>query len=106
MQTTHRRHSLTSSDMSVWATPLLASCLLLAARPLWASAGLGPSDIQLQQAESLRFLETHRPQRDANLNELFLQRNVDLALAARAASPWARQVPWELFLNSVLPYVR
>jgi hypothetical protein len=106
MEAPRRRTSLVSLDMSVWATPLVASCLLLTARPLWASGGSGPSDIQLQQAESIRFLETHRPQRDANLNEAFLQRNVDMALAARVASPWAQQVPWELFLNYVLPYVR
>jgi len=33
-----------------------------------------------------------------------LSANTDLALAARAAQPWARQVPWPLFLHHVLPY--
>jgi hypothetical protein len=49
----------------------------------------------------------HMPPRDldeAELTAAFLLAQTRLALEARAASPWARRVPWELFLNDVLPY--
>jgi len=36
----------------------------------------------------------------------YLQENVQLALAARSLSPWAAEVPWDVFLNYVLPYAR
>ena len=41
---------------------------------------------------------------EAELTAAFLLAQTRLALEARAASPWARRVPWELFLNDVLPY--
>ena len=34
----------------------------------------------------------------------FVLSNVQLALQARRATPWAQAVPWEIFLNDVLPY--
>ena len=40
------------------------------------------------------------------LATVFLNRNTELALHARRASPWAAEVPWELFLEYVLPYAR
>lgn len=46
------------------------------------------------------------PPSDATLPEDYLQENVDLALAARAVSKWAQDVPWPVFLNYVLPYAR
>ena len=33
-----------------------------------------------------------------------LQKNVDLALLAYFAHAWSREVPWEVFLNEVLPH--
>jgi hypothetical protein len=47
------------------------------------------------------------PQRDLDEAELtagFLLAQTRLALEARAATKWAQDVPWELFLNDVLPY--
>jgi hypothetical protein len=45
------------------------------------------------------------PRRDrGKLAEQQLRVHVRLALAARAASPWAAAVPVELWLDNVLPY--
>lgn len=49
----------------------------------------------------------HMPQRDLDEAELtagFLLAQTRLALQARAATRWAQDVPWERFLNDVLPY--
>lgn len=71
-----------------------------------ATSNPEPKDIGQARLEGLAFLTSYRPQRDANLSLLFLQRNVDLALEARLATTWAKTVPWHLFLNDVLPYAR
>lgn len=55
----------------------------------------------------MAFLIQHMPQRDLDEAELtagFLLAQTRLALEARAATKWAQDVPWELFLNDVLPY--
>lgn len=60
-----------------------------------------------EEAAAVAFLIQHMPPRDldeAELTAAFLLAQTRLALEARAASPWARRVPWELFLNDVLPY--
>jgi hypothetical protein len=33
-----------------------------------------------------------------------LQKNVELALLAYFAHTWSREVPWDVFLNDVLPH--
>lgn len=88
-----------------WVRLLSVSCLFLVASTA-PSSSLEPLDIQEARKQSISFLDMHRPSRDANLSQVFLQRNVDLALEARAAEPWAKEVPWDLFLNDVLPYAR
>ena len=50
------------------------------------------------------FLAAHRPAQDAGLDAEFLLRNLRLALEAREAFPWCRDLPEERFLNDVLPY--
>ena len=57
-------------------------------------------------AEALAFLKEHLPaqDRDTGITDAYLKRNVDLALEARNATDFASAVPWELFLNDVLPY--
>jgi hypothetical protein len=88
-----------------WVRLLSVSCLFLVARRA-AAFGTEPKSIEEARIQSLLFLQMHRPQKDANLSQTFLQRNVDAALEARAAKPWAKQVPWDLFINDVLPYAR
>jgi hypothetical protein len=52
-----------------------------------------------------RFLVDHMPAGDRDaLGAGFLTENLDLALKARDAFAWAKQVPDEIFLNDVLPY--
>jgi hypothetical protein len=52
-----------------------------------------------------RFLVKHMPVQDREqLSVAFLMENLDLAFQARAAFPWAMEVPEEIFFNDVLPY--
>ncbi len=61
------------------------------------------SKISRAQKPSLEFLVEHMPEQDLrSLSAEFLLENVQLAHAAREASPW--QISDELFLNYVLPY--
>ena len=58
-----------------------------------------------EAAEALAFLQQHQPASDtASLNEDVLSTGVWLALEARNATAWGRAVPWDIFLNDVLPY--
>jgi hypothetical protein len=51
------------------------------------------------------FLLRHLPAQDRQtLRPEFLLENIQLALQARHAQPWATTVPWAIFLNDVLPY--
>uniref|UniRef100_A0A7S3QL17 Transglutaminase-like domain-containing protein n=1 Tax=Dunaliella tertiolecta TaxID=3047 RepID=A0A7S3QL17_DUNTE len=53
----------------------------------------------------MEFLLHNMPESDRKtINSKFLSINVDLALKARQANSWAADVPWEIFLNYVLPY--
>ena len=55
--------------------------------------------------ECLQFLLDFMPESDkAIVSEEQLATDVRLALRARNRFPWARDVPWEVFLNEVLPY--
>lgn len=55
--------------------------------------------------KAARFLVEHMPESDkAKLSAGFLIENLDLALKARAAFPWAKEVPEGIFFNDVLPY--
>ena len=58
-----------------------------------------------EASEALAFLQQHQPASDAaSLNEDVLSVGVWHALEARNATAWARAVPWDIFLNDVLPY--
>eukprot|EP01043_Picozoa_sp_COSAG02_P053339 COSAG02_NODE_5873_length_3972_cov_20.899045_2_plen_123_part_00 len=51
-------------------------------------------------AECLAFLRDHMPDSDKsspNITDSFLSQNVDLALQARAATPWGKSVPKAIF---------
>lgn len=74
------------------------------------AAATGPNDRSSRQNDkqvklSLEFLQRHMPGRDEGIvsNQLLLE-HVHLALKARQANQWASDVPWDLFLNDVLPY--
>lgn len=57
------------------------------------------------EREALAFLLVNMPERDlTSLSAEFLDRNVHLAMEARNRCDWTRAVPWEIFLNDVLPY--
>lgn len=58
-----------------------------------------------QEQQCLEFLQQHMPARDRDVvSEQFLQEHVQLALMARQSNSWAEDVPWDVFLNNVLPY--
>ncbi len=55
--------------------------------------------------ESSAFLVTNMPERDLiSLSAFFLQNEISLAHAALESSPWANQIPKDIFLNNILPY--
>lgn len=57
------------------------------------------------EREALAFLIAHMPVRDLqSLSKDFLLSNVSLAYRARSATPWAENIPKELFYEYVLPY--
>jgi hypothetical protein len=64
-----------------------------------------PQQQQQQLEEAIAYLHAYMPARDAGvLSDAFVNATARLALEARAASPWAAAVPWQLFLDYVLPY--
>ena len=66
----------------------------------WAAATDDP-----EQLAAAKFTVAHMPPRDLTaLDAAFLQTNHQLAFQARAAFPWAKSVPFEIFCNDVLPY--
>ena len=66
--------------------------------------GAYPGDGEDEHSASWRFLEKWRPDRDADLSEDYIHSHIELALKARHRTPWAAAVPFEEFLNYVLPY--
>lgn len=60
-----------------------------------------------EQRAAMAFLLEHLPVRDRiTLSLGFLLQNVEQAFAARAAVPWGKELPQELFLGYVLPYAQ
>jgi hypothetical protein len=90
----------------LWAASFAIACLFVGSARVEGLGSLGPTEPDKAKEECINYLKAHRPARDLNLSDDFLLRNVELALYARAESTWAQQVPWELFLNDVLPYAR
>lgn len=68
------------------------------------------SDLQNNQhgdqlLQCLDFLKQHMPARDeGQVSEELLVEHAQLALQARQSNTWAAEVPWDIFLNDVLPY--
>ncbi len=64
------------------------------------------SQVPVNQQEGLQFLLENMPQRDLQtLNADFLLNNTAIAYKAFQESPWAKNVPHDIYLNEVLPYV-
>lgn len=60
-----------------------------------------------EQRAAMRFLVRHMPDQDLqSLSGDFLLENLRLAVEARLATPWAREVPTEVWRNDVLPYAQ
>lgn len=58
------------------------------------------------QKEAMAFLIAYMPERDAKtLTADFLRENVDYAYRAKEEFPWVKDVPNDIFLNDVVPYV-
>ena len=58
-----------------------------------------------EHREALAFLLVNMPERDLkSLSADFLLHDIQLAYEARAKTPWAANVPLEIFFDAVLPY--
>ena len=63
-------------------------------------------EVPADQKEGMAFLIAYMPERDAKeLTADFLMEHVTYAYKARAEYSWAKEVPEDIFLNNVLPYV-
>ena len=63
------------------------------------------TNVPADHRKGMAFLVAHMPDADlATLKADFLLANVELAYKARAAVPWGKDIPDDLFLNDVLPY--
>lgn len=72
-------------------------------RPQWTHA---LDTVPPPQRDSLAFLLENMPARDLQgLSSKYLLENIALATEAFEQAPWAHDVPREIFLNDVLPYV-
>ncbi len=61
--------------------------------------------VPAEQRKGMAFLVANMPERDCKaLRAGFLLENIALAYKARAAVPWGRSIPEDVFLNDVLPY--
>ena len=67
----------------------------------WADHQLSP-----QEQEGLDFLNAYMPVGDLKaLKSDFLSENVRLAYQAVGEVPWGKDIPKDIFLNDILPYV-
>jgi hypothetical protein len=87
---------------------LLLALGLLAGQPASTTARVaraGGGRAQQQLEEAIAYLHAYMPARDVDVvSDRFVNDTALLALQARGASPWAAAVPWQLFLDYVLPY--
>jgi predicted esterase len=61
--------------------------------------------VPVEQKEAMEFLVVNMPDCDLKtLSAEFLLENADLAYRALQETPWAKQIPREIFLNDLLPY--
>jgi predicted esterase len=73
------------------------------ARELIVAVSIAPDEARAD----MQWLIQHMPESDLrSLKAEFLVENLQLALEAREATPWAKQVPVEIWRNAVLPYAQ
>ena len=78
---------------------------LAAAGPNRAALEAALAEVPAEQRDGMAFLITHLPYRDLTTAKTdFLVQNVKLAYEARAARPWAKAIPDEVFFNDLLPF--
>jgi hypothetical protein len=88
---TQEKTSLTGAADQIW--------------PFALTPAHGKGAPKARLVQSVRFLVLHMPAEDVgSVGVGFLVRNVLLAWAARLHAPWGPTVPWQVFLNDVLPY--
>lgn len=94
--------------MFSWVAPVVSACLVLGTVPVHSARFGVPTDPAMARLECFDYLKAYLPPRDVNLTDAWLFHMVDMALLPRLLPqlPWARQVPWDIFLNDVLPYAR
>lgn len=64
-----------------------------------------PADPSDAYQECYDFLTEYMPQRDvAMMSDILLNNTITFALMARNRFSYAQSVPWDIFLNNVLPY--
>lgn len=93
-------------------TPALIAIVLAAAAIVPAARGdVWSTFVEKAAAEhgdigrcAAEFLAANHPPRDADISLELLEENLRLALKAREAFPWARELSEEQFFNDVLPY--
>jgi hypothetical protein len=95
--------------MSVVGCAIAAGLCLLAGwtavRKLQHLTAAAPHSSDKQVQECVAFLQQHMPERDrVVIDHKMLVHHARLALKARKANSWAAAVPWDIFLNDVLPY--
>jgi len=77
-----------------------------------ASAGERRAELERALAETpaaqrpaMEWLIVHMPEEDrATLDAAFLREHCDEAFVAWKSAPWRESVPWEVFLDAILPY--
>ncbi len=80
---------------------ILFICISILAQGAWAEHQLSP-----QEQEGLDFLNAYMPVGDLKaLKSDFLSENVRLAYQAMGEVPWGKDIPKDIFLNDILPYV-
>jgi poly(3-hydroxybutyrate) depolymerase len=103
-----RDEDVQMTGMTEW----MGRCMAFLA--MMVSAAAGTTDEFIAEAgkkhggfgeKAARFLVEHMPKEDREVVPVdFLMENLELAMKARVAFPWAESVPEEIFLNDVLPY--
>lgn len=81
---------------------------------IWEYSGANRSELksfldayagQPEKLSAARFLVANLPPADrVSLSAEMLKENLDYAFLARESFPWARRLPWDIFLHYVLPH--
>lgn len=105
--------------MGSWVVLLLSACLFVSTAPIHSYRTKVAEEYANRRLECFSYLKNYMPPRDVNLTDEWLYRHVDTALipwycgevyptgpSCSVHTPWVRQVPWDIYLNDILPYAR